>query len=144
MNTRQLRKAIGNVFPESYSFWTWRKLLPDFVEIHTHGFLERRCKYETQRCIAQVQSTEPLVYPRIYPEHKAATRLLAKEEGHSYEVLAFSYYLLQMELAASVRECEHLRQQVAGLEKVTISSLQLTDKAIATIANNDDPDKRPN
>jgi hypothetical protein len=131
-NTQSLRKAIAEFSPGQYSFWTWKRLLPDFVDMHIQAYLTLRDRYEQRRTLDPSATPPPL-----RAELKQAVTLLAKEESHSYEYLALSFYVLQWEVAALTRENEHLRQQAAGHEQLMIGYQQLASQAIASLDNTD-------
>lgn len=128
----KLRQAIAHTFPNRYNRFTWRQLLPDFVDLHTEAFLTKLNLYELEK-----QLNPDATYPAIRDEFKQAVVLLAKERNYKYEYLALTQYLLQYELAAEKREANHYRKQAEGFEKLAEDYKRLADQAIANLGTDD-------
>ncbi|WP_460974090.1 hypothetical protein [Spirosoma migulaei] len=122
----QLRRAIAKAFPSRYNWLTWPRLLSDFVDLGIKSYLTLRDQYHQER-----QLNPNAVRPMVPPELRQAVRLLAKQQGHSYEFLALTHYLLQWEVAALSKENVHWQKQATGYEQLANDYQRLASEVTA-------------
>lgn len=131
----QLRKAIAQTFPDRYNVFTWRKLLPEYVEEQLEAYLTLSDRYEKGQILEK---------PVISSELRQAATLLARQQNYSYDFLALSYHLLQWEVAAEMKQKEFYRHLSEGYERWGMDYKQLADKVIDSLSHNENVNNRTN
>ncbi|RIV25099.1 hypothetical protein DYU11_07205 [Fibrisoma montanum] len=136
MTTKQLRQAIARLYPDTYSRWSWKRLLADFVDRHLKAYIE-----EVKRAIV---SGHPI--PVIPDDLRAAAPLLARQQQLTYDELALSCYMLQLELETARQERDHLKRQADRMHTIAINSQQVAEESVTLLKNltNWNPDSRLN
>ena len=135
-SNKQLRQAIARLYPDTYSFWNWKRLLADFVDRHLTAYME-----EVKRAIG---SGQPV--PDIPDELTAAAPLLARQQQLTYDGLALSCYMLQLELETARQERDHLKRQADRMHTIAINSQQVAEESVTLLKNltNSNRDSRLN
>ena len=123
MNSKTLRRAIADAFPTSYNRWTWRTLLPDFVDIHLTALTLKRMRYEADAD----RSGEP---PMLAAVVQDAILLLAKRQRLPYRFLALSHFVQLHQSSALQVENQRLRSDLAKALQLAEDYDQHSTKAV--------------
>ena len=139
MNTQNLRRAIAAAFPTSYHFWTWRKLLPEFVDTHLKAITIRWVRH-------QHESDPAATAPTLAPVVEDAVGLLARQCRLSYDRLALSHFVQLHQNGALRAENQQLRADLARAMQLLESYNNHSERAIDYLeqVTNPDPNNRPN
>ncbi|UFH54705.1 hypothetical protein [Spirosoma sp. KNUC1025] len=109
-----LRKAIAHAFPGRYHWHSWRKLLPDFVDLKLNILTIKWSNYQRFK-----DTNSPIEEPKMEPIVEQATAQLAKSQRLSYKFLAQHYFVQLHQIDSLTAEVKQLKE----LHKTSLSNL---------------------